>query len=444
VAETGDGLLDLAATIRRRWWPILLICLPIVAGATFYAETRPDHYQASAIVSVIPRPNGGGADLVRVGAPKYASYISAPATLRELAPRIGEPPSLLIDGVNAEVAPDTGNVIISAELPTPERAARAANRLANQVIRFGAKDKLLSVNLVARADVPTMPAGPSRRLIEAAGLVLGLVVGVAFAALLERLAPTVRGASRPYQLLSLAPIMGRLPWSKALRLGPEEALADPSVAAAAIDLAFYLEREMTDRSMRVLVVTSPVGNDGKTTIAKLVAALLSVRSDSVLLVDANPANPELSQHPGADHRNTLQQILHGRSRIEDSVHQAWNDRVWILPSSHSPNGYDPSRDRLLEFVRQAREEFTHVVIDTGSLAHSRIARQLATMADGVILVTSASGSAHEMEAAVTALRKDSTVFVGVVVNGVREIISQRPESGRAIGRDGADEPPPAR
>lgn len=432
MTESSDGLLELVAVIRRRWAPLLLVCVVVFGGAIRYAETRHDQYEAFAIVSVAPRPRAGGADLVRIGAPKYASYISAPSTLRPLARRLGEPPGLLLEGANAEVAPDTGNLIISVRLPTGERAAKAANALANQVVRFGADDKLLLVNHVARADVPTTPAGPSRRLIEAAGLIVGLLLGIAIAALLERLAPAMR-PRQDHALISYTPIIGRLPWSKSLRLEPEQALADPSVAAAAVDLVMYLEREIAHRSMRVLVVTSPVGNDGKTTVAKLIAPLLAIGNESVLLVDAHPANPELSQRFGIN-GGAFHDVVEGESSIEDRVKQAWVERLWILGTSYDPSTHSPARDRLLEFVRQAEERFALLIFDAAPLDQSHLARELTTIADGVILVTSATRPAEQAQAAVAALREDSVVFVGVVTNGVREIT----QPGSGILRSGGN------
>lgn len=420
MTEASDGLLELVAAIRRRWKPLLLTCLVVLTGAVLYAETRPDQYEAFAIVSVTPRPRAGGADLVRIGAPRYASYISAASTLRPLARRLGEPADLLLGGANAEVAPDTGNLIVSARLPTAQRAATAANTLADQVVRFGADDQLLLVSHVARADAPTAPAGPSRRLIEAAGLIVGLLVGIAVAALVERLAAALPARQR-HPLVPYTPIIGRLPWSKAVRLEPEQALADPSVAAATLDLVMCLEREIKHRSMRVLVVTSPAGNDGKTTVAKLVASMLAVGNESVLLVDAHPAHPDLSQSLGAN-GGAFHDVVDGRSGIEDRAKQAWVERLWVLGTSYDPSTHSPSRERLLEFVRQAEERFALLVLDAAPLAQSQLARELATIADGVILVTAVTKPAEQAEAAVAALREDSVLFVGVVTNGVREII----------------------
>jgi Mrp family chromosome partitioning ATPase/capsular polysaccharide biosynthesis protein len=417
VAETNDSLLQLVDTVRRRWVPLLLITLVILAGTIWYAETRPDEYQASAIVSVTPRPDKGGADLVRVGAPKYAAYISAASTLRAIAPRLGEPPRLLLAGVDAEVAPDTGNLVISVRLPTPQRAARAADVLARQVVQFAQDDqRLLTVRLIARADVPTAPAGPSRRLIEAAGLIVGLLAGVGFAALIERLASSAQARQRPL-LDPLTPVIGRLPWSRALRLEPMEAVQDPSVGQAAVDLLVQVEHEVTRRSMEVLVVTSAMANEGKTTVAKLLATLLAIGSDSVLLVDAHMKNPALSKGLEPTNGNGLRDVLTGNGRIEDYMQQSWSERLWLLTSSYDPNGNGVSRRRLIQLVHEARKRFGLVVFDTGSLLHDDLARELVTIADGVLLVTSAESSLGEAEAAVAALRSIPSLFVGLIVNG---------------------------
>jgi capsular polysaccharide biosynthesis protein len=183
VAERGTGLPEMVDALRWRWYLVLLVAVPVVVGAALYAESLDPLYDASAIVAISPRPESGqvSADLIRIEAPKYVSYITAPSTLRRLAPRLDEELDDLIDGVTADVQTDTGNITISVRLPTARRASAAANVLAADVVRFSRSDPLLAAQLVAPAAPPRSPAWPPRRLIEAAALLVGLVLGAAVA-----------------------------------------------------------------------------------------------------------------------------------------------------------------------------------------------------------------------------------------------------------------------
>jgi len=147
------GLPELFDAVRWRWRPTMLIALLFFLGATIYVERLPSQYDGVALLAISPRltaPNAG-ADTVRVGAPKYVEYVIAAATVRRVAFRIDEDQQTLQDAVGAHLATDTGNVTITVRLPSPTRAARAANAFADSAIAYSQTDKQLAAELVAPA-----------------------------------------------------------------------------------------------------------------------------------------------------------------------------------------------------------------------------------------------------------------------------------------------------
>src|SRR3954470_4331823 len=82
--------------LQRRWRLAAGITLAVVAGATAYAESLPNSYAASAVVSFSPKPNtNAAADTVRVVLPKYVAYVTARPTGNRVARRLGESASVL-------------------------------------------------------------------------------------------------------------------------------------------------------------------------------------------------------------------------------------------------------------------------------------------------------------------------------------------------------------
>jgi tyrosine-protein kinase len=420
VAGEGGGLPELVDALRWRWKLGVLIALPIFAGAVVYAQGLPAQYDGVAVVSISPKP-GEGAELVRVGAPKYVAYVTAPATVHRVAPEIGEEANVIEHSLGATVATDTGNITITVELPSASRAAAAANAMARDAVAFSSSDRLLSAQLIAPAVVPTVPAGPPRKLIEAAALLVGILLGVAGAFVFERSRPRVR-TWRDVAILTGYPVMGRLPGARALRTSPVRALSDPAVGAAARTLRTNLERELGGQPRGVFVVTSSISGEGKTTVATLLASALARLHSRVLLVDADLRRPEIGRGFGLDGEAGLSGVLRGKASLSESVRPGWSDGMAVLPTAADPDAGDLLARNFGDVLREAREQFDVVIVDSPPLIGTDDTRTMVTFTDGVLLVTSAGTMAAPVSEAVLALYTLRVRVVGAVANRVRDVI----------------------
>jgi tyrosine-protein kinase len=421
VQESG-GLPELLDAIRWRWKLAVLIAVPIFLGALIYAQALPAQYDGVAIVSIAPepdQPNTSG-DLIRVLAPKYVAYITAPATLNALASRTGETGAALRRAVSATVATDTGNITISVRLSHPQQAARAANVLADQMATFSTKDPLLVAQVIAPATVPDEPSGPPRKFIALAALLVGAILGLAVASVIERGRPRAR-TWRDIAILTGHPVIGRLPSSRALRGHPGTALSDASVGAAARTLRTNLERDLGGQPRGAFVVTSPTAGEGKTTVAALFATALARLDIRVLLIDADLRRPGLDRTPELEAAGGgLSGLLRGSRTFAEVVEPGWMDRLWVMPTSPDPDAGDLLARRFAEVLREARDLYDAVVVDSPPLLGTDDARTLATLVDGVLLVVSAGTMARPLSEAVLALRTLRAPVLGVVANRVRE------------------------
>ena len=269
------GLPELFDAVRWRWRPTTLIALLFFLGATLYVDRLPAQYDGTALIAITPEPwsPNSGADTVRVGAPKYVEYVTALATIRQVAGSLGEDEQTLRNAVGAHLATDTGNITITVRLPSPIRAARAANAFADSALEFAKSDKQLDAEPIARALAPNDPAAPPRRLLEAAALLVGLMLGIVASLLLERGRPRVR-TWRELARTSGYPVVGRIPPSRAMRKGPAEAFSDVTTASAFRILRANLEPQLREGHVDVIVVTSPSPADGKTTVTTLLGEAL--------------------------------------------------------------------------------------------------------------------------------------------------------------------------
>jgi succinoglycan biosynthesis transport protein ExoP len=413
-------LLVLFRDLLRRWKAVVLVAVAVVAATTAYATSLPDEYTSSVVMSFAPKPEAAvGADTVRVVLPRYVAYVTSRSTTNRVAASVGERARVLADAVDASVTADSANLTISVTLPTGRRATDAANALAADALAFAGADKLLDAVIVAQALPPSVPSGPPRRLYQLAGVTLGLLLGAAGALLLERGRPRIR-SWRDISLVTGYPVVGRIPPVRALRGSPVEALADPAVGAAVRTLRTNLERISREQPVHVLVVTSSLPGEGKTTVAGALAVTLAHIDAHVLLIDADLRRPGVRRvFPGPD-RPGLAEVLHDKADLEQTIQRSPAPNLALLPTAADPDAGDLLARRFVDVLRKARERFDVIVVDAPPLLGGDDARTLATLCDGALLVVATdtlNESAAEAAAALDAL---GVRVLGAVANRARD------------------------
>ena len=419
-AEEG-GLRELLDTLRWRWKLIVPVALGTFLLASFYVSSLPSTYTAEAVVAFGPRPDAetASADTVRVVVPKYLAYASAPATISEVAAEIGEQPGDLAEALDAEVEIDTGNLNITAELTNARGASRAANAVAQQVITFASTDKLLEAQLVAEAIPPTSPSGPPRRLLQAASIAFGLLLGIALSFVVETQRPRLRSWTQMSRITGYR-VVGRVPVSRRLKNRPLEALAEPTVGSAFRTLRANLDREAQDKKLEVLVVTSAEQGEGKTTVAGLLAESIARLGNKVLLIDADLRRPNVARTFKIESTPGLSEVLRGEASIDEATKPGWTDGLYVLPTKVDPEASDLLVRRFIEVSDDARSRYDMVIVDTAPLLGVADARSLAPAASGVLLVVAARQMADAVNEAVLALETVKAPVIGVVGNKLRE------------------------
>jgi polysaccharide biosynthesis transport protein len=417
------SLTDLIDALRHRWRLIALMTLTVFVGGTIYAESLPAIYEGEAVTAFAPRRNVDP-DVVLLLLPKYVAYVTAPSTVRDVAAELRESPDVLEGAIAATSTQDTGNLTITARLPSAKRAATAANALADEAVAFSRRDELIKGEIVTEALPPAGPASPPRRLMEAAALLVGLILGIALAALIERGRPKVR-TWREVQDLTGYPVLGRFPPSRPLHARPAiGAFMDPVIGSSARTLRTNLEAQLRDRPANIIVVTSPTRGDGKTTISVLLAEGLARLGRMVLLMDADLRRPAilnmLWRGQGPTRGGGLSDVLRGQVPMSEAAVPGWRQGLWVLGTKEDPEAGDLLARRFAAVIAEARQRFDVVVVDTPPLLSTDDARTIARVADGVLLVIKAGTVTSSVHEAVLALESLNVPVLGVVGNRIRE------------------------
>lgn len=424
--ETRQGLLqerglpELVDALRWRWKPALAVTLFFTLGATLYVESLPSQYDGKALVAIGPRPNRGAeADTVRVVAPKYVEYVTAPSTVRAVAPTVDEDPETIEKAIDASVATDTGNVAITVRLPNPRRAARAANAFADAAVEFSSGDPLLVGQHVARALPPEEPASPPRRLLEAASLFVGALLGILTAIVLERARPRLR-TWREIPRVTGYPVVGRIPALRNVRTRPTGAFAEPRSASAFRILRANLEPQIREREIDVVVVTSPAPGDGKTTVSALLAEAFARLGMRVLLIDADLRRPGLAKLVRVRQEPGLSEVLRRKVPLAEAVRDGWTENLRMLPTAPDTDAGDLVARNFRHVLDEARDDYDLVIVDTPPLLRTEDARSIAIHAKGILLVVAAGTDPADVNESVLSIEALKGPLLGIIGNRFKE------------------------
>jgi succinoglycan biosynthesis transport protein ExoP len=178
--------------------------------------------------------------------------------------------------------------------------------------------------------------------------------------------------------------------------------------------------------LRSIVITSAIPGEGKTTIAAHLAIANAYRGKRTLLVDGDLRRPSIHARFGLNPREGLSNVLTGEL--------AWRDV--ILPVEDKPNlsllpagpGSHRAADligpRLSTLLDEFGKEYDLVILDSPPLLGFAECLQMASAADGVLIVSRA-GSTRRKDVAevVSVLSRLRANIVGVVLNQVTHNMS---------------------
>jgi polysaccharide biosynthesis transport protein len=294
-----------------------------------------------------------------------------------------------------------------------------------------------NARLVDPARVPDVPFRPSRSTNVMWGGTAGLLLGLIVANARERLDRRIK---RPGQLGAQLdiPELGRLPSGalnsarnitlppgKGVKLTVDEKKSQAIAESCRSILTSILFSDEVARVPQVLVVTSALKGEGKTTLVTNLAASLARMNRRVLVIDGDLRHPQL--HGVLDTANDygLSDLLTLTSSDEEGdligyVAQPTSlGGVYLLaagPSDHRAVDLLYSSE-MLKLLNHARDEFDTILIDTPAMLEWPDARILGRMADGVVLVVRAGGTTRdEVLAAKVRLEEDRTALLGTVLN----------------------------
>ena len=426
-------------TIRKRWLyvflPFVLSCL--VVGIWSMLSTPVYTAKASAYFSLTygqtPSELNQGSSYTQQQIASYALLATKPVVLDPVIDELGLTISTqdLARNVSAKASVDSVIVDVTADSTSPEQAAKIANAVVAQlaVVVSGLSPQVdgrpsVEVTTVARAEPPQFQSSPNTRLNVLIAGVAGLLVGVLAALARQHFDTRLRTKD---DLPASVAVIGSIEDDKDVRRQPIRVLATSTSRRQRIaHEAFRTLRTNlgfldVDAEVRVLVVTSSVAGEGKTTVSLNLAAVLAENNSKVILVDADLRRPKVAQYLGIGGALGLADHVAGRVSLDEAI-QPWNrEGLFVLPAGSTP----PNPGGLLgshsvrDLLDQLRRDYDYVIIDAPPLVPVTDAAVVAHLADGALVVARYGRTTRQQLASSTeSLSAAQARLLGIVFNRV--------------------------
>jgi polysaccharide biosynthesis transport protein len=235
--------------------------------------------------------------------------------------------------------------------------------------------------------LPTVPIAPNVKRGLVLGGLAGVVAGVGTAWMLEQLDRRVKRVEEVKNLTRL-PLLGTLPKIKQFDASfPNIGYAafTESLRSLAMNLR-YLVAE--DGRMKVLLMTSAIPGEGKTTVTYYLGRVLAELGMRVLLVDADLRKPTLHQLAGYPNVVGLSTAIATDRSWRELVRTGDLEGLEILtagPAPPNPVALLDSR-KMKQLVGEWRQLYDYVLIDTPPIGAFADAQSLGDRADSTIWV----------------------------------------------------------
>ena len=293
--------------------------------------------------------------------------------------------------------------------------------------------------IVDSARPPTYPIEPNIPRNLGFAFLLGSATGVGLAFLLEGLDNTIRTTEQAQMVSGLAPL-GMIPLgSKSAREGSGSKRLVIASSKEAVELVTQVrpQSQMAEsyRALRtslllsnlgsppkVIMVTSALPQEGKTTTSINTAVVLAQKGTRVLLIDADLRRPSIHKTLGMGPRSGLSNVLTGSTKLEQAITRTpILPNLFVLPAGTPP----PNPAELLaspnmrDVLAQLREQYDHIVVDTPPTLSVTDAVVLSQRADAVVLIIrSAQTTRQALRRARDILARVNAKVVGVLLNAV--------------------------
>ena len=243
---------------------------------------------------------------------------------------------------------------------------------------------------VGRATPPTDASFPNKPMVMGVTLLGSAILGMLLALLIERLDSGFRTGVEVERVLHMANL-AVVPKIKGEKLVADRIVNKPLSAFSEAVRSVYsgLQLSNVDRPPKVVLVTSSVPHEGKTSLAVSLGRIASKGGARVILIDGDLRHPSVSGQFSPRRPNAgLVEVLAGKCELASVLHRDPISPLEFVPVAAPPSNPadllgSQSMRRMVEVLRQ---HYDLVIIDAAPVLPVSDTRLLARLADKIVYV----------------------------------------------------------
>ena len=217
-------------------------------------------------------------------------------------------------------------------------------------------------------------------------------------------------------------VVGTLPSLSRRSLNNKRSPVVATLSESIDSVRTMLMHDSTSKDRRVVMVTSPETQEGRTTVASQLAASLARAGRRTLLIDGDMRNPALHKLFDLPLEDGLCEILRAEADPSDAIQATYNEGLWVLTAGYCDADamHALANDQLQPIFEKFREEYDFVIIDGAPVLGLPDTLILGQYADGAIVsVLRDHSRVKKVYQTAEALKGVGIRVIGAVVNGVK-------------------------
>lgn len=425
--------------LRKRWRTVLVTVIVLVAASAGYTALSTKTYSSSLqffvstsdSTSVSQLAQGSTFSQARVTS--YTQLVTAPVVLQPVINKLKltDTAAQLGVKVTATVPPNTVLINVAVSDTSPDQAQKIAAAIGTQFPQTIENIERVKTNstspvkvtLTQNPVVNTSPVSPKPTRNILLGVVIGLLLGIGIAVLRHTLDTRVRTKEDVEDLSDELTVIGSIPFDSDAPQHPLLVQTDPHSTRAEAFRSLRTNLRFVDAANhpRVIVMTSSLAGEGKTTTTANLALVLAEMGASVCLLEGDLRRPRLLEYLGMEGGVGLTDVLIEQASLADVLQPFGKHSLSVLGAGQLP----PNPSELLgspamrETLARLEEEFDYVLIDAPPLLPVTDAAVLSTLASGAVLVIgSGLVTRDQVTTAVESLGSVNGTLLGVTLNRV--------------------------
>ncbi|MCF7957573.1 MAG: polysaccharide biosynthesis tyrosine autokinase [Phycisphaerae bacterium] len=276
--------------------------------------------------------------------------------------------------------------------------------------------------------LPSDISFPKLGIFLPAGIILGLMLSIGLAFLLEFVDDSIKSPAEVMRYLRV-PMLGMIPEhdpSDARGVCIEKIASTQSHAL----ISEYYRQMKTNLlfsgpsgELKTILVTSSSAGCGKTTTASNLGITFAAAGKRVLLVDANFRRPALSRlYPSPEANQGLSNLLVGQVQASEAIYASGIANMDVIQSGPlPPNPSDLlNSQRMRDFLDGQRQKYDYVIIDGPPALVVIDSRVISSLVDGTVVVVNANQNSRGMVQRMNReLKTESGKILGILLNSVK-------------------------